>query len=270
MDNAYQHSTIAQILENILEEYTFEGKSRSDISDILLSILNHTEYNKETDSVIADLLVRLKAKIEGSSFEPYDGASTSRIADIIISILEETEYTEDPQSRIAELLLELKAKLEEYTEVTVSGAIASFVTNMIAPIVSGKFSIVAQQSGVSAIGVSATGKNLYCKTATNTDNGYIDNCLLDTNGEVSSNTSYCISEYIPVRGGENITIQGLIGDRVYVCYYNANKEYIGQGRYSRYTERTYSLPSATAYIRASVPKANLDIFQMQDSHLRYF
>lgn len=117
MDNSYQHSTIAQILENILNEFVFEGESRSDIADILLSILNKTEYNKETDSVIADLLVRLKAKIEGSSFDPYDGDSTSRIADIIISILEETEYNEEPQSRIAELLLELKAELSNYGEV---------------------------------------------------------------------------------------------------------------------------------------------------------
>ena len=111
--------------------------------------------------------------------------------------------------------------------------------------------------------LTATGKNLFCKTATNTANGFVDNSMLDTDGAITSNTSYCISEYIPVRGGENITIQGLIGDRVYVCYYNANKEYIGQGRYSRYTERTYSLPSTTAYIRASVPKANIDIFQIE-------
>ena len=147
MDNSYQHSTIAQILENILEEFVFEGESRSDIADILLSILNKTEYNKETDSVIADLLIRLKAKIEGESYDPYDAAYTSRIAEILISILEETEYTEEPQSRIAELLLQLKEELEAYTELTASGSIASFITNVVKPLVNGEFTIQAYQEG---------------------------------------------------------------------------------------------------------------------------
>lgn len=147
MDNAYQHSTIAQIIENILELYTFEGESRSNIADILLSILNKTEYNEDPHSVIGDLLIRLKAKIEGESFDPYDAAYTSRIAEILISILEETEYTEEPQSRIAELLLQLKEELEAYTELTASGSIASFITNVVKPLVNGEFTIQAYQEG---------------------------------------------------------------------------------------------------------------------------
>lgn len=147
MDNAYQHSTIAQIIENILEQYTFEGESKSNIADILLSILNKTEYNEDPHSVIGDLLIRLKAKIEGESYDPYDAAYTSRIAEILISILEETEYTEEPQSRIAELLLQLKEELEAYVELTASGSIASFITNVVKPLVNGEFTIQAYQEG---------------------------------------------------------------------------------------------------------------------------
>jgi hypothetical protein len=147
MDNSYQHSTIAQIIENILEQFTFEGESKSNIADILLSILNKTEYNEEPRSVIGDLLIRLKAKIEGESYDPYDAAYTSRIAEILISILEDTEYTEEPQSRIAELLLELKEALGDYTELTASGSVASFITNCVKPLVNGEFTIAAYQEG---------------------------------------------------------------------------------------------------------------------------
>ncbi len=174
MDNAYQHSTIAQIIENILELYTFEGDSQSNIADILLSILNKTEYNEDPHSVIGDLLIRLKAKIEGESYDPYDAAYTSRIAEILISILEETEYTEEPQSRIAELLLELKEELEAYTELTASGSVASFITNVVKPLVNGEFTIAAYQEGsgnpspdnkrnfvpFNKVNITKTGKNL--------------------------------------------------------------------------------------------------------------
>lgn len=136
MKNSYQNSTIAQILEAIINELPFDI-SNSNIADILLSILNKTEYNKETKSVIAELLVKLKAKLEGEPYDAFDGISTSRIADILISILDETEYSDEPQSRIAELLLELKEKIEEdFTELTASGAIASFETNVSKPLVS--------------------------------------------------------------------------------------------------------------------------------------
>lgn len=174
MEYAYQNSTIAQILEAIINESTFEGESNSNIGDILLSILNKTPYTEPPKSVIADLLLRVKAKIEGESFDPYEGDHISRIADILISILEETEYTEAPQSRIAELLLELKEELEAYTELTASGAIASFITNVVKPLVNGEFTIQAYQEGsgdpspvnvrniigYNALNMTKTGKNI--------------------------------------------------------------------------------------------------------------
>ena len=59
VENSYQNSTIAQILQSIIDELTFEGDSQSDIADILLSILNQTEYNKETDTTTGGCHVRL-------------------------------------------------------------------------------------------------------------------------------------------------------------------------------------------------------------------
>ena len=67
------NSEIAQELEAIINETSYEGESHSVIGDILLSILNETEYTGEADSVIAKLLLDLKAKIEqggGEAFVP--------------------------------------------------------------------------------------------------------------------------------------------------------------------------------------------------------
>ena len=147
MENSYQHSTIAQILEDIIAQLSFEGETHSNIADILLSILNQTSYDKEPHSVLAELFLKLKAKVEGEPFDPFDKAYTSRIAEILLSILNETEYTDLPHSRIAELLLQLKEELEEYTEITVSGTIVSFTTNVSKPLVKLEASIVATQTG---------------------------------------------------------------------------------------------------------------------------
>lgn len=119
MENSYQNSTTAQIIDAIINQLSFEGESKSDIADILLSILNQTPYEKEPSSVIAELFIKLKAKIEGESFEPFDKPYISNIAEIIKSILDETEYNNAPNSRIAELLLELKNQLEGYKTVKI-------------------------------------------------------------------------------------------------------------------------------------------------------
>ncbi len=46
MENSYQNSTTAQIIDAIINQLSFEGESKSDIADILLSILNQTPYEK--------------------------------------------------------------------------------------------------------------------------------------------------------------------------------------------------------------------------------
>lgn len=135
MASNFLDSTIAQILEDIISQISFEGESHSNIADILLSILNQTPYDEEPKSVIADLFLKLKAKIEDEPFVPDDKEYTSNIAKILVSILNETEYTEEPKSRIAELLLELKEELESFIEVTVSGSVVSFTTKVSKPLV---------------------------------------------------------------------------------------------------------------------------------------
>lgn len=267
MENSYQNSTIAQILEAIIDELTFEGGSQSDIADIFLSILNHTEYNKETDSVIADLLVRLKAKIEGSSFDPYDGASIGRIADIIISILEETEYTEEPQSRIAELLLELKAKLEEYTELEARGAIASFITNVALPIVAGKFYLAATQEGsgdpspvnermiIGKTGLTVTRASVNQFDKTNIiENTWISD---STTGATAPAIGYNVSDYIPIQ--PNTSYYKSANGTSRGSFFDANKNPLGTTGINS-GAGVITTPSNAYYVRFTVPNTYLDTF----------
>lgn len=174
MINSYQNSIIAQLLEAITGQINFTGTPTSNIGDILLSILEQTPYDKEPKSVLAELFLKLKDKLEGRAFTPYDKEPKSAIAEILLSILNETEYDKEPNSRIAELLLELKAELESYVELTASGAIANFTTSVVKPLVNLTSYFKATQeagtptpqspkaiSGVSAVNVVYCHKNMF-------------------------------------------------------------------------------------------------------------
>lgn len=222
----YQNGVIAQLLQAIIGQINFDGTPTSNIGDILLSILEQTPYDKEPKSVLAELFLKLKDKLEGRAFTPYDKEPKSAIAEILLSILNETEYDKEPNSRIAELLLELKAELESYAELTASGAIANFTTSVVKPLINLTAYFNATQeagtptpqspkaiSGVSAVSNIHCHKNLYqydeskVKTGTTTAQSiraYLDLGLKGANqftisanikdGETPTNTNINISK----------------------------------------------------------------------------
>ena len=117
--------------------------------------------------------------------------------------------------------------------------------------------------GQSAPYPAGGGKNLYNKNGKNTSNGYVNGYYLYDDGEEKSNANYEISEYIAVNAGTDYTVQGLQGDRVFLCYYDSSKVYLGQQRYSAQATRTVTTPANTAYIRLSVYIANEDTTQLE-------
>ena len=274
MEYAYQNSTIAQILEAIINESTFEGESNSNIGDILLSILNKTPYTEPPKSVIADLLLRVKAKIEGESFDPYEGDHISRIADILISILNETEYTEAPQSRIAELLLELKEELEAYTELTASGAIASFITNVVKPLVNGEFTIQAYQEGSgdpspvnvrNIIGYNAL--NMYKTEENMFDPSYIiENGFINVTGGFQQAGgafgAWNATDYIEVSGDTTYLFNpnSTGGNSAKHAFYNSEKGFISTIDSG---EQIFTTPSGARYMRFSfrATSENIQLFE---------
>lgn len=220
MEYSYQNSTIAQILEAIISQLTFDGESHSNIGDILLSILNHTPYTDEPHSVLAELFLKLKAKMEDEPFEPYDKEYLGKIAEILISILEETEYTDEPESRIAELLLELKEELEAYTEITVSGTIVSFTTNVSKPLVKLEASVVATQNLNGQSAPYPSGGQLWDEEW---ENGYRDT----TNGQVVPNATQITNKnLISVVSGTKIYFKAGTYSNYRILQYDANGDYL--------------------------------------------
>ena len=124
------------------------------------------------------------------------------------------------------------------------------------------YSNICPISGWDEVNVTRCGVNFYNKNAKDTTKGYVNNYLLGRDGEETSNSNYEITEYIelPAFGtSRDVTLQGLQGDQVYICWYDESKAYIGQGRYSTYSTRTFTIPATAKYIRFSVYKANEDI-----------
>lgn len=100
-------------------------------------------------------------------------------------------------------------------------------------------------------------KNLFDESAIE-DN----KCLLPS--ETSSNSSYFISDYIPVEAGENYTQSAIYngGERafassesVYMAFYNSDKQEISYTRQTVYNHKTFTPPANAYYVRITGQKA---------------
>lgn len=159
-----------------------------------------------------------------------------------------------------------------------SGAIASFSDGADdVPIASGVFSFLPSQagsgtpspsnpraiSGYTGMTIYQTGKNIFDKTAKDTDKGYIAGSWLRNTGTVSENADYYISEYIPVKGGQDYTLQGLYGNAISFCEYDDTKNYVTGTRYTNNATLTVTLNGNTRYIRITVYTTNEDITMVE-------
>ena len=98
--------------------------------------------------------------------------------------------------------------------------------------------------------------NLYDYTATDTNNGYVDNTWLRNDGTTVSDNDYEISEYIEVKPNTVYTLTlGATLNSPSVCYYNSSKNYISGDAYSQENPKIVTTPSNAKYIRLSVQKA---------------
>ena len=110
-------------------------------------------------------------------------------------------------------------------------------------------------------------KNVFNKNATDTSNGYVANAYLAHEGAIVPNDpDLDISEYIPVRANTTYTVNP-VSTSVFICYYDANHNYIGEGSYpatwGEFVSQTITTPTNTAYVRISVIKEKLDETQLE-------
>lgn len=115
------------------------------------------------------------------------------------------------------------------------------------------------------IPVVVTGKNLF--DAANTQ--WTNNSYLSETGELVSNNTWNVTDYIPVRGMV-FTINNKIGNAPCICLYDANKNLIASQKYGRNTVTTITATEMAHYCRFSMyngsgssPVIPLDILQLE-------
>ena len=122
-------------------------------------------------------------------------------------------------------------------------------------------------SGWTACNVVRTGKNLFDKTATDTNKGYISGKWINQTGNTFSYGDWSVSEYIRV-DGEKIAVSGMtVAEQVSsgrggYCCYDKYKNVLGGGTYNALTQ-VITLPTNTKYIRISVWNENKDVCQLE-------
>lgn len=96
------------------------------------------------------------------------------------------------------------------------------------------------------------GKNLFDKDATNTNNGYISDGYLKSDGSKNANDEYRASEYIVVSPKQSYTLKyGAYLNAPSVCFYDSSKRFISGIPYSGIATVRFTTPQNAAFLRLS-------------------
>ena len=124
-------------------------------------------------------------------------------------------------------------------------------------------------SGWTGCNVYQTGKNLFDKTADDTTNGYVANKYLFSDGAGTTPgtpSDWAISEYISVCPNTVYTISGLLTSGSYnpsICQYDNSKSFVAGKKYENSADVTITTTATTAFIRISIPTANINVLQLE-------
>ena len=218
-----------------------------------------------TDSVVpvghvTKYVENLKAKLESAPASPTeDGDYIVRQTDGV------NEYVSLDSAPAITAKADVSELLKAFPVDTASGSIAAFSDGAELPIKSLTVDIEPIQDlhGYDNPWPAGGGKNKFDKTATNTENGYGAAQYIGITGEPTGSANYNVSEYISVSAETVYTLNPTTGSNPSVVFYDSNKQYISGVDYSSVTAFTFTTPANAAYLRASIPVANVDIFQLE-------
>lgn len=146
-----------------------------------------------------------------------------------------------------------------------------FVTDMVAPLESLviDFSSIQDLHGYNSPWPAGGGKNLFDKTANDTNNGYISGKYVKSDGTTvtpGSGIEWNTSEYIPVLPNTQYTLSGLStvsSSAPSIAEYNSNKEFITGRAYSNNPSITITTNASTNWVRISIQQDRIDIIQLE-------
>lgn len=143
-------------------------------------------------------------------------------------------------------------------------AVASFDDAIVAPIIKLKADIEPVQSGSGDPYPAGGGKNKFNKDGTDTNNGYMSGVYINSNDATTPNSSYNVSEYIPVSESTQYVLSGMtVGTNPSICYYASDKTFISGEKYNGRSPLVFTTPATTAYVRFSVVIANANTAQLE-------
>jgi len=93
--------------------------------------------------------------------------------------------------------------------------------------------------------------NLFDKNATDTNNGYVANGYLLSDGTITTNNAYGISEYIPILSNQKYITYAAGLNAPSVCFYDTNKNYLSGVNYAGRQYAIFTTPSDAKYLRLS-------------------
>lgn len=103
-------------------------------------------------------------------------------------------------------------------------------------------------------------ENLFDKTATDTNNGYVNNKYLTRLGEYYNNNDYAVSEYIEVAGNTTYTFtSNFTATSPSICFYDAQKVFLSGYRLDGNSTITATSDNSAAYARISYRKDNINV-----------
>ena len=105
--------------------------------------------------------------------------------------------------------------------------------------------------------------NLFDKTKTDTDNGFIENKYLSQSGGGNTSQNYNVSEYIAIEGGKNYILNNCTGNAPSIVFYDLSKYIISGIAYNNKKMIAVQSPQNAAYCRISIPKANINILHLK-------
>ena len=146
-----------------------------------------------------------------------------------------------------------------------------FVTDMVAPIESLVISFLPIQDlhGYDSPWPAGGGKNLFDKTANDTNNGYISGKYIKSDGTSitpSSGIEWNTSEYIPVLPNTQYTLSGLStvsSSAPSIAEYNSNKEFITARPYANNPSITITTNASTNWVRVSIQQDKINDIQLE-------
>ena len=119
-------------------------------------------------------------------------------------------------------------------------------------------------TGYSNVVVTRTGKNLFDKSATDADNGYVADYYLFATGALNSGADWRVSEYIRISPNNTYSLSGLTGNSPAICFYDKFKTFIPSGtQYSNNTQISVTTPANAYYTRLSYKTTNADDVQLE-------